>query len=95
VVTEPSGPTVTSPVQVAQPPLCGPPALSRAMFQLTALRAQLRVVPRTTLRACHVRVSRKTLAGGSCAPFEPEHSVNQIPLSGKASWSAVWALGSP
>ena len=82
-------------MQVSQPPLCGPPVLSRAMFQLTTDRAQLRVVPMATLRACHTRVSRKNCAGGSAGPCEPEHSVNQMPLSGCASCNAVWALESP
>ena len=34
---------------------------------------------------CHLSVSEKTCAGGSVAPCEPEHSVNQMPLSGNAS----------
>jgi len=86
---------VITPVQVSQPPLCGPPLGSRARFQAIADLAQLRVVPMVMLRAWKVSVSRKNFSGGSVAPCDPEHSVNQIPLSGWASCSAVCALGSP
>ena len=82
-------------MQVSQPPLCGPPSASSAMFQVIAVFAQFRVVPMVMLRAWKVSVSRKNLAGGSVGPCEPEHSVNQIPLSGWASCRAVCALGSP
>ena len=86
---------MTTPVQVSQPPRCGPPDGSSARFQLTTVLPQLRVTPSTRLRACHLSVSEKTWAGGSAGPCEPEHSVNQMPLSGKALCSAVWLLGSP
>ena len=65
------------------------------MFQLTTDFAQLRVVPMMMLRACQVSVPRKICSGVSVGPCEPEHSVNQMPLRGKASCSAVCALGSP
>ena len=87
--------TVMTPVQVSQPPLCGPPSGCSARFQLTTVLAQLRVTPSTRLRVCHFSVSEKNCAGGSAAPCEPEHSVNQTPLSGKACWSSVWRTGSP
>src|SRR4051812_42382544 len=89
------GPTVTTPEHVSQPPRCGPPEGSSARFQLTTVLPQLRVTPSTTLRVCHLSVSEKTCAGGSLAPCEPEHSVNQMPLSGKARCRSVWRLGSP
>ena len=89
------GPTVTTPVQVSQPPLCGPPLGSSARFQLTTVEAQLRVTPSTRLRLCHFRVSEKTCAGGSVGPCEPEHSVNQSSVPGKASWSFVMSDESP
>ena len=89
------GPTVITPVHVSQPPLCGPPAGSSARFQFTTVLPQLRVTPRTRLRACHLSVSEKTFAGGSVGPCDPEHSVNQMPLSGNARCSTVWRLGSP
>src|SRR3954452_12820584 len=89
------GPTVITPLHVSQPPLCGPPLGSSARFQLTTVMPQLRVTPRTMLRACHLSVSENTCAGGSLAPCEPEHSVNQTPLSGKASCSWVWRTWSP
>ena len=88
-VTVWSGPTVTTPLQVSQPFRCGPPDGSSARFQFTTDEAQLRVTPMTMLRACHFSVSENTCAGGSLAPCEPEHSVNQMPLSGKASCSWV------
>ena len=94
-VTVCPGPTVTTPVQVSHPPRCGPPEGSSARFQLTTVLPQLRVTPSTRLRVCHLSVSEKTCAGGSVGPCEPEHSVNQMPLSGNAPWSAVWRLGSP
>ena len=62
---------------------------------MTTLCAQLRGTPRVRLRACHFRVSLKTCAGGSLAPCEPEHSVNQIGLSGNAWWSSVIRFWSP
>src|SRR4051794_32681026 len=74
-VTALPGPTVTTPVQVSQPPLCGPPLGSSARFQLTTVLAQLRVVWITTLRVCQRSVDSKTHSGGSVAPCEPEHSV--------------------
>src|SRR6266511_3809197 len=89
------GPTLTTPEHVSQPPRCGPPAGSSARFQFTTVLPQLRVTPSTRLRACHLSVSEKTCAGGSLGPCEPEHSVNQMPLSGNASCNAVWRLGSP
>ncbi len=64
---------VSTPVQPVQPPLCGPPAGSRAMFQLMTVLAQLRVAPMTRLRVCHFRVSEKVFAGS--ADRLPEHSV--------------------
>src|SRR4051794_48237 len=94
-VTVCPGPTVTTPVQVSQPPLCGPPLGSNARFQLTTVIPQLRVTPSTTLRACHLSVSENTCAGGSLGPCEPEHSVNHTPLSGNASCSRVWRTWSP
>ncbi len=87
--------TVTTPVHVSQPPLCGPPDGSSARFQLTTVLPQLRVTPRVRLRACHFSVSENTWAGGSVGPCDPEHSVNQTPLSGNASWSAVCRTWSP
>ena len=57
--------------------------------------AQLRVVPRVMLRACHLSVSLKTCAGGSVGPCEPEHSVNQIAFVGKALCRAVIRFWSP
>ncbi len=59
------------------------------MFQLTTDFAQLRVVPSIRLRACQVSVPRKICGGVSFGPCEPEHSVNQMPLSGKALCNAV------
>ncbi len=94
-VTVPSLCTVSSAVQVSQPPLCGPPSASRTRFQSATDLAQLRVVPTVIVRACQVSVERKNWAGVSAAPCEPEHSVNQMPLSGWASCRAVCALGSP
>ena len=87
--------TVMTPVQVSQPPLYGRPSGRSATFQLTTVLPQLRVTPSTTLRACHLRVSAKNFAGGSSAPWEPEHSVNQTPLSRKRCWSSVCRAGSP
>ena len=84
-----------TPVQVSHPPLCGPPAASSARFQAIADLAQLRVVPMVMLRAWKVSVSRKNFSGGSAAPCDPEHSVNQIPLRGKAACSALIASGLP
>src|SRR4051812_3566981 len=83
------GPTVTTPLQVSQPFSCGPPDGSSARFQFTTEDAQLRVTPITTLRACHFSVSENTCAGGSLAPCEPEHSVNQMPFCGNASCNCV------
>ncbi len=57
--------------------------------------AQLRVTPSVRLRACHFRVSEKTWAGGSVGPCEPEHSVNQMSLSGKRWCSSVIRFWSP
>ena len=95
MVTEPSAFTVIRPVQVSQPPRCGPPVASSARFQFTTDLAQLRVVPMARVRACQTRVSRKSLAGGSAGPCEPEHSVNQMPFCGYAVCRAVCAPGSP
>ena len=89
------GPTVSTPVHVSQPPLCGPPLGSSARFQLTTVLPQLRVTPSTRLRVCHLSVSENTCAGGSVGPCEPEHSVNQTPFRGKRCWSSVWRLTSP
>jgi hypothetical protein len=94
-VTVCPGPTVTTPVQVSQPPLCGPPLGSSARFQFTTVDDQLRVTPSTRLRACHFSVSEKNCAGGSLGPCEPEHSVNQISVLGKALCSFVMSDGSP
>src|SRR5262249_11359187 len=66
------GPTVSTPLHVSQPPLCGPPDGSSARFQLITVMPQLRVTPSTRLRACHLSVSENTCAGGSVAPWEPE-----------------------
>ncbi len=93
--TVPSGSRVSRPVQVPQPPRCGPPVLSSAMFQLTTDFPQLRVTPIASVRACQVSVPRKICSSVSPAPCEPEHSVNQMPLSGWAWCSAVCAPGSP
>jgi hypothetical protein len=93
--TLPSGCSVSRPVQVSQPPRCGPPVQSSAMFQFAVDLAQFRVVPMMIVRACQVSVPRKICSGVSVGPCEPEHSVNQIPLPGWASCSAVCALGSP
>ena len=57
--------------------------------------AQLRITPTVIVRACQVSVPRNTCSGVSVALCEPEHSVNQMPLRGYASCSAVIALGSP
>ena len=64
---------VTTGVQVAQPPTCGPPDESRARFQLMTVSAQLRGEPMIRLRACYLSVSEKVFAGS--ADWLPEHSV--------------------
>src|SRR4051812_50205309 len=82
-VTVSPGPTVTTPVQVSQPPLCGPPAGSGARFQLTTVLPQLRVTPSTRLGAGHFSGSEKTWVGGALAPRGPERTWYPNPCWGQ------------
>ena len=70
--------------------MCGPPVGERARFQNSTLRAQLRVAPSSRVSAFQAR-----LPAYDGDHWPPEHSVNQMPLSGAASCTAVWALGLP
>src|SRR6478752_7441363 len=85
-----AGSTVRTPRQLEQPPVCGPPVGERARFQNSTLRAQLRVAPSRRVSAFQAR-----LPAYDGDHWPPEHSVNQMPLSGAASCTAVWALGLP
>ena len=79
-----------APRQVPQPPACGPLSWSSARFQNSTPRAQWRVLPITSVRACRVRPPLRT---GSQSP--PEHSVMYASLSGCASRTGVCADTSP
>src|ERR1700712_5245550 len=85
-----AGSTLSTPRQLAHPPVCGPPVGERAMFQSSTLRAQLRVAPSRRVSAFHAR-----LPAYDGAHWPPEHSVNQMPLSGAASCTTLCALGLP
>ena len=61
------------PVQLPQPPTCGPPDGSSATFQLMTVLAQFRGDPMIRFRECHFSVSENVLAGS--LDCEPEHSV--------------------
>src|SRR6478609_7434773 len=71
------GSMLSTPRQLPQPPVCGEPEGARARFHSSTLRAQLRVAPMASVPVLQPRLVPKS---GAQPP--PEHSVNQMPLSG-------------
>src|ERR1035441_11100528 len=78
--------TVTSPLQVPQPPACGPWFSSSAKPHFTNALLQLRM---------DWTMASKSVCTSSATQVPPEASVTHWPRSGCRLWSVVMAPGGP